>query len=164
VLGGLVLALCTFFLVRALAKRKRSILVAQAPAPPPRPAHEVALERLEALRRAGHLDRGEHKDFYIELSEVLRAYAGGRYGFESIELTVAELIDALRLHETPGLDLLQLKRILDEADLVKFAKYLPGDVAAQTALNGAFELVERTRPRPAVEPAPAAPAPAGSAG
>lgn len=133
---------------RLLARLKaRQALAPPPPPPPPRPAHEVAFERLEALRAADPLARGEHKVFWVTLSEILRAYVGSRYHFDSVELTVAELVGTLRTMRTPGLELGQLERILNEADLAKFAKYVPSDAEAHSALNGAFDVVDHTKPR-----------------
>jgi hypothetical protein len=86
------------------------------------------------------------KEFYVELSEILRAYAGGRWGFDSVELTVEELIVELRSRFLAGLDLVLLERVLKEADFVKFAKYVPSAIEAETAINGAFSIVDHTRP------------------
>jgi len=147
--GALFGLLVGFLLVRRLLRRwkQREVVVEAPPPPPPRPAHEVALERLEALREDDPMAQGEHKTFWVALSEILRAYVGDRYTFDSVELTVAELAAQLRTMRTPGLDLAVLEKILNEADLAKFAKYVPSDAEAHSALNGAFDVVERTRAR-----------------
>ena len=149
-LGALFAALLILYVVRRVRRAARPLVGAEAP-PPPRPAHEVALERLEALRTQDLLAKRDFKGFYIELSEILRWYVGAQYDFESVELTVAELSAELAKRRTPGLDLAHLRRVLDEADLVKFAKYAPDEVHAHAALNAAFEVVERTTPRGPVE-------------
>lgn len=143
---GLAALVLAGLLIRRLWTRKRPQEVSVAPVAPPRPAHEVALERLEALRRSGLLEKKDFKAFFAVLSEILREYAGARYGFESLELTVDELIDALAPLRTPGLESGRLKTLLDRADLVKFAKYAPDTVEASDALNTAFAIVEQTRP------------------
>jgi hypothetical protein len=147
VLGGLLFALIAFFVGRWLYRKYQQSKEAQieaAPPPPPRPAHEVAFERLELLRTSEYLQNDDYKAYFVELSEILRGYVGGRYDFDSVELTVYELIATLRSLRTPGLDLAQLERMLNDADFVKFAKYLPSDTEAHSALNGAFEMVEKT--------------------
>lgn len=147
VLGGLLIALIAFFLGRWIYRKYQRAKEEQreaAPPPPPRPAHEVAFERLEDLRTSSYLQNDNYKAYFVELSEILRGYVGSRYDFDSVELTVYELIAALRGRRTPGLDLAQLERMLNDADFVKFAKYLPSDTEAHSALNGAFEMVEKT--------------------
>lgn len=119
------------------------------PASPPRPADLVALERLERLAAAGHLQRGDMKSYFVELSEILRVYVGARYGFDSVELTHFELTDALRHFDTPGLDEDELLRLLKDADLVKFAKFRPEPEDAEAAWSRAKDLVLSTRPPPA---------------
>jgi len=68
---------------------------AHRPAPPPRPAHEVALERLDRLgARLGTSD--DLRPFIFELSEIIREYLGARFAFNSLELTTEELVLRLR--------------------------------------------------------------------
>ena len=66
-------------------------LAGPKPPPPPRPPEEVALEKLGAVKTSGMLERGEIKEFHISVSEAIREYLGGRYGFDSLELTTEEL-------------------------------------------------------------------------
>ena len=148
VLGAVLLLGLAVLGARAWSRRERRARPSPPP-PPPRPAHEVALERLAALRRDNPLADGDAKSFYTELSAILRAYAGGRYGFESLELTVDELIAELNHHRTDGLDNLKLRHFLQLADQVKFAKMVPSRSEGEEALDGAVALVEASRPRPA---------------
>jgi hypothetical protein len=135
----------------AIRKRLGRKVIAGPPPRPPRPAHEVALERLEALRKGDHLARAEHKAFHVELSEILRGYAGARFGFDSIELTVAELFDELDRRSTPGLDRGRLRSILELSDFVKFAKLEPAIDESRAALEGALAIVRDTTPREEVQ-------------
>ena len=160
--GALLLGLALALLAVRLLRRGREEAARGPPPPPPRPAHEVALEGLEALAKAGHLEAGRTKRFYVELSAILRAWAGGRWGFESVELTLEELLEALRARDTRGLDLARLEQVLGLADLVKFAKLDPSRGQGEEALTSAVELVEATRPQPATQPA-AQPGAAGPA-
>jgi hypothetical protein len=144
--SGVLLAMVIAFVTWRLLRDRRAEVVAPAPPPPPpRPAHEVAFEKLEALRRAGYLERGEKKTFFVELSAIMREYAGARWGFDSLELTIDELMIELSKHNTAGLDVEKLSRVLDRADLVKFAKFDPEVQEATAALSDASEIVERSK-------------------
>ncbi|MBI2377057.1 MAG: hypothetical protein HYV07_23860 [Deltaproteobacteria bacterium] len=143
---GLLAAIAIAYLVVRYRKKKVESL-SEVPAAPPRPAHELALERLEALASSSTLGRGELKPFFVELSEILRVYVGGRYGFESVELTVRELVDELNTRGAEGLDLEALQKLLDNADLVKFAKWESTTEDARASLALAFGLVKKSRPR-----------------
>ena len=58
-------ALITFFIVRKLRARR-----GDRPGPPPRPAHEIALERLDRLGALGFLENADNRPFYFAVSEV----------------------------------------------------------------------------------------------
>ena len=67
-------------------------MAAEPTVPPPRPPEEVAFEKLEAAERSGWLEEGEVKLFHVAVSEAVREYLGGRYGFDSLEQTTEELL------------------------------------------------------------------------
>lgn len=152
-LGVLGAAAIAFAVWRVLRGRKKIQEAAPIPAPPPRPAHEVAREKLELLRRSGYLERGEKKAFFTAVSEILREYAGARWGFDSLDLTVDELMLELSKHNTAGLDARVLQQLLERADLVKFAKFDPQAAEAVSALSDAADIVEKTKLVPAPEAA-----------
>lgn len=125
-----------------------------APPVPPRPAHLVAMEKLDRLgtRLA---DGGDLRPFYFELSETIREYLGGRFGFESLELTTEELMTAMRkvpVDATRGLLGSELEGWLSGCDLVKFAKLSPSAEQARGALETAIRMVAGTRPHPVAPP------------
>jgi hypothetical protein len=170
--GGTVFAILMLALIWAYAKRLYTERVERAAPPlPPRPAHELALERLNHLRGRGHLERAEWKPFYFTVSEIIRDYLGGRYGFDALELTTTELLGALKevisaaiLTPAPtaaGPAPTAARPYPDEGayhlieswcgncDLVKFAGILPTPDEAQAVLEDAFRIVDMTRPREA---------------
>ena len=110
----------------------------EAPPPPARPAHEVALEALESLRNRDLMAQGDFKRHYTELSMILRTYVGNRYAFESVELTLDELLNALRGRASKELEVDTLMAVLATADHVKFAKGIPN-------LGDGYEDLERAR-------------------
>jgi len=124
--------------------------------PPPRLAHEIALERLEQIVRDDLLRQGRTQEFFVRVSEAVREYLGNRYAFFALDLTTRELLEELRDRPTPGLEHNRLEQLLVDADLVKFAKVRPGDETCSRTLNGAFELVQATKfvPAPETEPRP----------
>jgi len=150
-IGGAVLAaglgaLITFFIVRKLRGRR-----GERPGPPPRPAHEIALERLDRLGALGFLENADNRPFYFAVSEVIRDYLGGRYGFDSLEMTTDELIVELTRHagrEMASFMLGEIQGWLSACDLVKFAKISPTASEARGALESAIRIVTATRPAP----------------
>jgi hypothetical protein len=149
-LGGLL----TWLVVRRLRAR-----VIVRPGPPPRPAHEIALEKLDRLGQYGFLEDADNRPFYFAVSEVIREYLGGRFGFDSLELTTDELIEELRRAAGRELILGEISGWLAACDLVKFAKISPSATEARGTLETALRIVTSTRPRPEAAPADAAGAP-----
>ena len=88
-------------------------------------------------------------------SEIIREYLGGRFGFDSLELTTDELIAELRA-PAPGRELVlgEIEGWLSACDLVKFAKISPtaarGARRAGDARSGSSTA---TRPRRRAAPA-----------
>jgi hypothetical protein len=146
-------ALLTYLIVRRMRAR-----VAARPGPPPRPAHEIALDKLDRLGRYGFLEDADNRPFYFSVSEIIREYLGARFGFDSLELTTDELLAELKKAAGKELLLGEIQGWLSACDLVKFAKISPSAAEARGALETAIRIVTTTRPRP--EPAPA-PAPTG---
>lgn len=113
--------------------------------PPPRRAHEIALDRLQAIVDDDLLRQGRVHEYFTRISETLREYLGNRYGFFALDLTSAELTAELRDRITPGLDMEALTRGLGDADLVKFARLEPTDAMCSFAIDTAYAVVEATR-------------------
>jgi len=134
-------ALLTMLIVRRLRARR-----GERPGPPPRPAHEVALERLDRLGAYGFLENADNRPFYFAVSEIIRDYLGGRYDFDSLELTTDELIAELRRQAGRELVLGEIQGWLSACDLVKFAKISPSAAEARGALESAIRIVTATRP------------------
>lgn len=103
---------------------------------------------LDALRRENLPAQGRAREFYFRLSEIARAYLGERYGFEALECTSAELLEAARQHRSRGLPAEELERFVAESDLVKFAKAPASEAQCNEALEFVGQLVRRTATTP----------------
>jgi hypothetical protein len=148
--GGLAAAGLGAALALFIRRRLRA-RAAHRPAPPPRPAHEVALERLDRLG-AQLASCDDLRPFTFELSEIIREYLGARFAFDSLELTTEELVPRLRervlIQEMRGFVLGEVEGWLAGCDLVKFAKVAPSMAEARGALETGIRIVESSRPRP----------------
>ncbi|MFW6050337.1 MAG: hypothetical protein ACODAU_04140 [Myxococcota bacterium] len=153
ILGGLAAIAAVALLTLLLARWWRRRRAAAAPPAPPRPAHEVALEKLHALR--GDRLRAEQEDRLVEwvdgVSDALRQYLGGRYGFVGLESTSDEVLSHLRHAALSEPLITEVSALLGECDLVKFAQVSPEPERCDDLLEGAYRVVQRTRP---AEPAP----------
>lgn len=113
---------------------------------PPRPAHEVALAELQKLLQSGLLAAGEYKLFYSELSDIARRYIERRFFINAMEETTTEILASLNgVSLSPG-QVELAREMLNACDLVKFAKYVPGNAETEAAVSLVWEFIERTRP------------------
>ncbi len=112
---------------------------------PDKPAHEAALEALDNLRSSILIKEGRIKEYYIILSEIMRMYLQNRYFVPVMEKTTAETLDVLN-----GLDIeeepyIQIKELLEVSDMVKFAKFRPGEELIQSCLQKGYDIVDSTK-------------------
>lgn len=137
--AGLV-ATVTLLVARHLRRRRER----EAPPPPPVPAHIVALGRLAEIDLEAYVAGERFKELYLLLSEIMRQYVGGRWGFDALEMTTTEVNAALERVAVDGEVRRRLETYLSESDLVKFAKYKPPAETAAEALAEAKALVRET--------------------
>jgi hypothetical protein len=136
---GLLAVVAIGALLYRLLNRRRAAVVA------PRSAHEIALEALGKLQAARLLDAGRHEEFYVRLSDIVRGYLEQRFHLRAPEMTSEEFLQAAQ--RDPQLAPPQrslLSTFLSEADLVKFARYVPASDDAERAYRAAREFVEST--------------------
>jgi hypothetical protein len=95
------------------------------------PPFERAIEELKALENERLTKQEEFKAYYSRLTEVVRRYLEEEAKIDALESTSEELLYKLTLRKDAGsLDLdnntlKSLRTVLQNADLVKFAKSLP---------------------------------------
>ncbi len=124
--------------------RKRGALPFVKPEPP-RPAHEIALEALKALEAEQLLAQGQVKEHFSRLSDILRAYLENRYFMPALESTTFEIVQYFSEDGRLGGQIEPLEKVLNLCDLVKFAKYIPGDDEADQAMRLSYAFIEATR-------------------
>lgn len=123
---------------------RQAVVPSAAPGPPvnggdPR---RQALERLHAIEQEQWHSRGEVARHYEEVAEVVREFLDRVGEAPARMLTTAELLQALARRNKAGPDLDRCRRLLAEADLVKFAAIRPGPEPSQKLLSSARELLE----------------------
>lgn len=119
------------------------------PPPPPEAADARARRRLAELLSDGDLDAGRIKEFYSELSEILREYLENAFHVDALERTTSEIQRQLRKKsDWPSDRQQQLQALLEACDLVKFAKFRPDAAEALAAHAGAVQFIDATAKPP----------------
>ena len=113
---------------------------------PKRPAHEIAYEQLEALKVKDYIGKGLIKEYYTEVSDIIRHYLENRFRLKAPEMTTEEFFASARdASELAGEHKNLLKEFLLCCDLVKFAKYAPSVDEVNSILYSAKHFIDQTR-------------------
>ena len=113
VLGAVAVIFAIWFAIRYIARRVKEHRMSPI---------ERAWVELDRLLKKGLPGRGRYKDFYVELTMVVRRYVQRKYGIKAPHLTTEEFFAELQNSNTQTLDNSNtLRRFLESADLVKFA-------------------------------------------
>ena len=109
-----------------------------------RPADEVALEKLDEIKAQKIWKDGKVKEYQTELTDVIREYIGRRFEVHSTEKTSDETLREMK----PLIDkdlFGRLSKMLQLADLVKFAKWHTTPDENEQALTTAYDFVNETK-------------------
>ena len=109
-----------------------------------RPADEVALEKLDAIKEQKIWKDGKVKEYQTELTDVVREYIGRRFDVHSTEKTSDETLREMKPLLEKDL-YSRLKSMLQLADLVKFAKWHTTPDENESALVTAYDFVNETK-------------------
>jgi hypothetical protein len=137
-----------FLLVRYLRRHRKRKTGEDALPAPPRPAHELALEELDRLRDRRLFQSGRIKEYYSELSEIIRRYIEARFGIPALESTSFQLLRDIESEIRDGNLRGLLESLLEDADLAKFARHQPEEMTCQRDLEKGYVFVQKTKPAP----------------
>lgn len=112
------------------------------------PAHEAALMALRTLEDKRLWQQGRVKEYYSEITEIVRTFFEGRLGIVALEMTSDEILRQLKSAPEARAHLNEITSFLLTADLVKFAKHQPIPVEHENELKWAYEIVRSMIPRP----------------
>ena len=147
VVGFLLLCLLGYFIYRRIKNKPvEEVYVA------PKPAHEIALNKLKALSEKELWQKGMLKEYQSELTYIVREYLEKRYDIHALESTTAEIIRELKNEDISEDHKTQLSDMFRMADMVKFAKATPSLDIQSKLLNEAESFVSNTKKEIVAEP------------
>lgn len=147
----LIVAFVYFVFIR---KKKFPFLQTQKKLPP----FDRAIQDLKELQNSKYLIQSQHKEYYTRLTDIVKAYLEEEVHILAKESTTDELLTKINLLQEKGkLNLNQetitnLKRVLQTADLVKFAKNKPSDDNAEYDRETIENVVIKTKEAIPLEP------------
>ena len=142
---AIALAVLGYLIYRYIKRRKEQGGLFGKPEPQD-PPHIVALRELDRIRGEQLWQNGKEKLFYTGVTDALREYIEARFGVGAMEKTTSEIMADLSDKKIEPRHYKELEELFKTADLVKFAKYVPGNEENEEAIpmavrfvNAAFE-------------------------
>ena len=143
ILGLLLIALVSYYLYKKFKKPEEVERIIRRT--PPTPIHIIALKALDKLSEKKLWQQGKVKEYHSEITAIIRKYFEDRYQFNSLEMTTAQsmvilnrVMDNQKLIDTTS-------KFLENADMVKFAKFKPMPSVNEEMMKQAYEIVEKTK-------------------
>lgn len=147
-----IIALIVYFFVFRKKKEKEEKVVVPLLAP-----YEEAIQKLEELDKKLLWQNNRVKQYYSELTDIIRGYIERELHVPALESTTDELISVLKdFNETKSIEttketIEKLKGLLQESDLVKFAKSKPLSHEIEEDRNDAKFIIDNLKPKKQVE-------------
>lgn len=141
---ALVAALLVAVLIWIVKRRKEHKPIIALPGAKPTPADKKALSELEALRRKELWQKGRIKKYYTDITDIVRRFLRNMYGISAAEMTTRQTLKAFHgiadwSEESEAL----LRKLLQKADMVKFAKMQPESYEHDEAMQCAVDFVRK---------------------
>ena len=111
-----------------------------------KPPHVRVPIELTRLKDQGFLEEHKIKEYYSGLSDILRNYIERALKLEAHERTTFEILQEMKERNDSPAVIEKIKHVLEETDLVKFAKYSPERTLADRLENEILEIVDMTKP------------------
>jgi len=131
------LGLVIFFIWRIYFKKRETEFIDL------RSAWEIAFEKLAMLKQKNYLNDKQFKEYYIELSEILRSFHEKLFKINVLDMTSEEFLVALKEINLPDGVYDRTKEFLSHADLVKFAKFIPEHERALNDYEEIYEMINQ---------------------
>ena len=112
------------------------------------PPYEIALIELEKLNAKKLWQEDNVKEYYSELSEIIRTYIENGIGTPAMEIPTQEILFQLN---QKGIDTTKLKELLTRSDLAKFAKAKPLQIDNEESLKIGYDFIHQTKPQKEID-------------
>ncbi len=143
VLGILILLAIILFVYRKYFKKENEEkkIVKRIVLPP----HKIAYKKLSELESEKIWQSGNIKEFHSRITEIIREYFEKRFGFNSLEMTTDETIRKLLEQNISDEVVTITRKFLENADMVKFAKFTPMPSVNEEMMKEAYKIVDLTK-------------------
>ena len=106
------------------------------------PAYVTALDDLEKLKTEKKWQSGKIKDYYSDISDIIRTYIEVGLSTPAMEMLTKDIINALK---NKNINTENLNSLLNTADLAKYAKSKPSSNENELIMRIAIDFVHQTK-------------------
>ncbi|MDP4115799.1 MAG: hypothetical protein Q8903_06670 [Bacteroidota bacterium] len=132
-----------YFISRYFKKRKENMLRNKPViAVPP---YKIALTKLNELEQKQLWQNGFIKEYHSSITEIIRKYFEDQFKLPALELTTSEIVDLLDKNGLFGKIKDLTFSFLSNADMVKFAKFVPLNNVNEEMMHQAKEIINTTK-------------------
>lgn len=137
-----------YFYYRHRIKLKKDILADVKVFIPP---HREALAALRMLEEKKLWQQGLVKEYYSDVTEIIRRFFERRWNIIALEMTTEEILMQMKPIPEALMVWKEMESFFLNADLVKFAKYQPAPAEHDQEMRSAYEIVRAMVPKTSVE-------------
>ncbi len=134
-----VLIIGIIVLVYYINKKPKEEIVSE----PSFPLPDLLFQRLLQIEQEKLWQDGKHKEYYSEVTDVIRRFLEYKYEIPTLEKTSDEIIQSLHLVNVNKNDYNQLKNLFGLSNMIKFAKSLPTPEENSIAMSIAKGLITK---------------------
>lgn len=144
IIGIIVLLIASWLIYRYI--KRRPVKTVEDPVRVQKlPAWDLALQKLDTLKAEQLWQKGEIKEYYTRLTDILREYFEMKYNVAAAEMTSSEIMMAMNKHINDIQVLNSMQTVLFLADMAKFAKAKPGINDNEQSILYAYSIVNLTK-------------------
>jgi hypothetical protein len=134
----------TYYFIMKYYKKRKEELLKNKPAVIT-PPYETALIKLNELEQKQLWQNGFIKEYHTDITEIIRNYFEEQFRLPALELTTSEIINLLDKNKVFSRIKDLTFSFLSNADMVKFAKFVPMDHVNAEMMKQAKEIVNATK-------------------
>jgi hypothetical protein len=132
--------------IYALFFRKKEVLdLPEKRLKPEEPYYIVALRELDRIKAQKLWQQKQLKEYYTRITYIVRWFIGKSFSIPALEETTEEILDHIRRQDLDQVNYHHLEKLLNLADLVKFAKGEPDPDENIMHLDNAYSFVKTIR-------------------
>lgn len=141
ILIGLIALATILFLIYYLRKKAKQKGPKPKPLEPTLLPHEKALKQINHLKAENAWQNQNQKQYFTDLTDVVRTYLEEQFQIDSFEKTSAEIISQVKKVKALSTSRQALRNLLELADVVKFAKGKPTEDECLQTLEQSIQII-----------------------